>query len=77
MLAIVCRRTTTASLASSSFTLPRRKEALARLRRALDETVVAGVETTLPLHRRLASNEDIAKGDYDIHWLEKFLGMKK
>ena len=56
---------------------PTRKEALARLRRALDETVVAGVETTLPLHRRLASNEDIAKGDYDIHWLEKFLGMKK
>jgi hypothetical protein len=52
---------------------PTRKEALARLRRALDETVVAGVETTLPLHRRLASNEDIAKGDYDIHWLEKFL----
>ncbi|OYW43040.1 MAG: acetyl-CoA carboxylase biotin carboxylase subunit [Rhodobacterales bacterium 12-64-8] len=56
---------------------PTRKEALARLRRALDETVVAGVETTLPLHRRLASNEDVAKGDYDIHWLEKFLGMKK
>ena len=55
---------------------PTRAEALARLRRALDETVVGGVETTLPLHRRLAANADIAKGDYDIHWLEKFLGMK-
>jgi acetyl-CoA carboxylase biotin carboxylase subunit len=31
----------------------------------------------LPLHRRLANNADIARGDYDIHWLEKFLGMKK
>jgi acetyl-CoA carboxylase biotin carboxylase subunit len=56
---------------------PTRAEALARLRRALDETVVAGVETTLPLHRRLASNADVGKGEYDIHWLEKFLGMKK
>jgi acetyl-CoA carboxylase biotin carboxylase subunit len=37
---------------------------------------VSGVETTLPLHRRLASNADIAKGAYDIHWLEKFLGTK-
>ncbi len=55
---------------------PTRAEALARLRRALDETVVSGVETTLPLHRRLASNADIAAGNYDIHWLEKFLGMK-
>jgi acetyl-CoA carboxylase biotin carboxylase subunit len=55
---------------------PTRPEALARLRRALDETVVSGVETTLPLHRRLASNADIAKGAYDIHWLEKFLGTK-
>ena len=56
---------------------PTRAEALARLRRALDEIVVGGVETTLPLHRRLVNNADVAKGDYDIHWLEKFLGMKK
>ena len=39
--------------------------------------VVGGVETTLPLHMRLVDNKDIQKGDYDIHWLEKFLGMKK
>jgi acetyl-CoA carboxylase, biotin carboxylase subunit len=54
-----------------------RPEAIARLRRALSEMVVGGVETTLPLHRRLVDNVDIQKGDYDIHWLEKFLGMKK
>jgi acetyl-CoA carboxylase biotin carboxylase subunit len=52
---------------------PSRDEALARLRRALDEMVVGGVETTLPLHRRLVNNEDIQAGEYDIHWLEGFL----
>ncbi|MFT3724965.1 MAG: acetyl-CoA carboxylase biotin carboxylase subunit [Hyphomonadaceae bacterium] len=56
---------------------PSRPEALARLKRALGEMVVGGVETTLPLHMRLVDNKDIQKGDYDIHWLEKFLGMKK
>ena len=50
-----------------------RNECLMRLSRALDEMVVSGVETTLPLHRRLVQNDDVAKGDYDIHWLEKFL----
>ncbi len=50
-----------------------RPEALARLRRTLMEMVVGGVETTLPLHRRLVDNADIQAGAYDIHWLEKFL----
>ena len=50
-----------------------RKECLMRLKRALDEMVVSGIHTTLPLHRRLVLNDDITKGDYDIHWLEKFL----
>ena len=50
-----------------------RSECLLRLRRALDEMVVSGVETTLPLHRRLVDNPDVANGEYDIHWLEKFL----
>jgi acetyl-CoA carboxylase, biotin carboxylase subunit len=54
-----------------------RNETLMRLKRALDEMVVGGVETTLPLHRRLVQNADVINGDYDIHWLEKFLGMKK
>jgi acetyl-CoA carboxylase biotin carboxylase subunit len=56
---------------------PTRIEALARMRRALSEIVVGGVETTLPLHRRLVDNTEIQAGQYDIHWLEKFLGMKK
>jgi acetyl-CoA carboxylase biotin carboxylase subunit len=50
-----------------------RTECLMRLRRALDEFVVDGIETTLPLFRTLVRNADILNGDYDIHWLEKFL----
>src|SRR6202008_627082 len=50
---------------------PSREAAIARLRRALDEMVVGGVETTLPLHRRLVDNADVQAGKYDIHWLEK------
>jgi acetyl-CoA carboxylase biotin carboxylase subunit len=50
-----------------------RTEALMRLRRALDEFVVDGVETTLPLFRTLVRNTDIQNGVYDIHWLEEFL----
>ena len=51
-----------------------RDECLMRLRRALDEFVVDGIETTLPLFRDLVGNPDIANGDYDIHWLEKLSG---
>ncbi len=50
-----------------------RTEALMRLRRSLDEFVVEGIETTLPLFRSLVRNVDIQNGDYDIHWLENFL----
>ena len=50
-----------------------RNEALLRLRRALDEFIVDGVETTLPLFRALVRNTDIQNGLYDIHWLEHFL----
>ncbi|UXM94086.1 acetyl-CoA carboxylase biotin carboxylase subunit [Bartonella sp. HY329] len=53
-----------------------RKECMMRLRRALDEFVVDGVKTTLPLFMDLIKNDDIAKGDYDIHWLEKYLANK-
>ncbi len=54
-----------------------RVECLMRLRRALDEFVVDGIETTLPLFRDLVNNPDIANGDYDIHWLEKYLAAKE
>ena len=50
-----------------------RSETLMRLRRALDEFIVDGVSTTLPLYRTLVRNNDIQNGDYDIHWLEHFL----
>ena len=50
-----------------------RTEALMRLRRALDEFIVEGVETTLPLFRALVRNSDVQNGQYDIHWLEDFL----
>jgi acetyl-CoA carboxylase biotin carboxylase subunit len=50
-----------------------RAECLMRLRRSLDEFVVDGIETTLPLFRALVRDEDIINGDYHIHWLEQFL----
>ncbi len=53
-----------------------RVECMMRLRRALDEFVVDGINTTLPLFRDLVSNPDIANGDYDIHWLEKYLAKE-
>jgi acetyl-CoA carboxylase biotin carboxylase subunit len=54
-----------------------RQECLMRLRRAVDEFVVDGVKTTLPLFQRLIREPDIIAGNYDIHWLEKFLAAKK
>ncbi len=53
-----------------------REECLARLRRSLREFVVGGVHTTIPLFGRLLEEEDIQTGNYDIHWLERFLGLK-
>ena len=50
-----------------------RTEALMRLRRALDEFIVDGIETTLPLFRALVRNSDVQNGQFDIHWLEDFL----
>jgi len=50
-----------------------RTEALMRLKRALDEVVVDGIETTLPLFRALVRETDVIDGNYHIHWLEQFL----
>jgi acetyl-CoA carboxylase biotin carboxylase subunit len=50
-----------------------RPAALARLRRALDELIVDGVDTTTPLFNALLDEKDIQNLDYDIHWLEKWL----
>jgi acetyl-CoA carboxylase, biotin carboxylase subunit len=50
-----------------------RSECLMRLKRALDEFVVDGVETTLPLFRALVQEKEVIDGQYHIHWLEEFL----
>ncbi|MGF6230761.1 acetyl-CoA carboxylase biotin carboxylase subunit [Inquilinus ginsengisoli] len=50
-----------------------RNECLMRLRRALEEYVIDGVKTTLPLHARLIAEPDFINGDYDIRWLEKLM----
>ncbi len=52
-----------------------RNEALMRLRRALDEFIVDGIDTTIPLFQTLVRNADIQNGLYDIYWLEKFLAL--
>ncbi|MDB5561064.1 MAG: Biotin carboxylase of acetyl-CoA carboxylase [Hyphomicrobiales bacterium] len=54
-----------------------RAECLQRLKRAIDEFVVDGVKTTLPLFQRLIREPDIIAGNYDIHWLEKYLAANK
>jgi acetyl-CoA carboxylase biotin carboxylase subunit len=54
-----------------------RVECLMRLRRALDEMVVDGIETTLPLFRALVREPAIIDGDYHIHWLEQYLAGQK
>ena len=53
-----------------------RNECLMRLRRALEEFVVTGIETNIPLHLALLSEPDFQNGDYHIHWLEEFLARR-
>ncbi len=53
---------------------PTRIEAINRLRRALDEFAILGIQTTIPLHRRIVDDKEFQAGDYTIHWLERFVG---
>ncbi|MCS6933190.1 MAG: acetyl-CoA carboxylase biotin carboxylase subunit [Acetobacteraceae bacterium] len=50
-----------------------RQEAIARMRRALEELVVDGIRTTAPLHKRIMDDPGFQAGDYTIHWLERFV----
>jgi acetyl-CoA carboxylase, biotin carboxylase subunit len=50
-----------------------REECLMRLRRALEEYVIGGIETTIPLHQRLLDDAEFRRGAYDIGWLERWL----
>ena len=57
-----------------------RGECLMRLKRALDEFVIDGIDTTLPLFRTLVREKDVIDGAYHVHWLEEFLargGLKE
>jgi acetyl-CoA carboxylase, biotin carboxylase subunit len=51
---------------------PDRNICLMRLRRALDEYVISGIDTNIPLHQRLLQAPAFIDGDYTIHWLEQF-----
>jgi acetyl-CoA carboxylase biotin carboxylase subunit len=50
-----------------------RNECMMRLRRALEEFVIGGIDTSIALHQRLIAAPDFLNGDYDIRWLEKFV----
>ena len=54
-----------------------RPEALARLDRALSELIVDGVHTTIPLFHALLAEKDVLSGDYNIHWLERWLDAQE
>ena len=54
-----------------------RNECLMRLRRALEEFVIDGIATTIPLHQQLIGDNDFINGEYDINWLEGFLTRRK
>jgi acetyl-CoA carboxylase biotin carboxylase subunit len=51
-----------------------RNECLMRLRRSLEEFVITGIDTTIPLHQRLVVAPEFINGLYDVHWLGRFLG---
>ena len=53
-----------------------RNEAIARLSRSLSELIIDGIDTTIPLFDELLNEDDIIKGDYNIHWLEKWLEQR-
>jgi acetyl-CoA carboxylase biotin carboxylase subunit len=53
-----------------------RNECLMRLRRALEEFVIAGIETTIPLHQKLVVTEEFINGAYDIGWFERTYDRK-
>jgi acetyl-CoA carboxylase, biotin carboxylase subunit len=54
-----------------------RADAIARMRRALSEMVVDGIRTTLPLHQAIMADPEFQRGDYTIHWLERFVAERR
>jgi acetyl-CoA carboxylase biotin carboxylase subunit len=56
---------------------PTRAGAISRMRRALDEFAVVGIQTTIPLHQRIVDDPEFQAGDYTIHWLEQFVAANQ
>jgi acetyl-CoA carboxylase biotin carboxylase subunit len=54
-----------------------REGCLMRLKRALEEFVIEGMKTTIPLHQKLIADPDVQNGDYSIKWLEEWLERQK
>jgi acetyl-CoA carboxylase biotin carboxylase subunit len=54
-----------------------RERCIMRLRRALEEFVVEGMKTTIPLHQALVRDEEFLAGDYTIKWLEQWLEQQR
>ena len=54
-----------------------RNAALMRVRRALEEFVIDGVSTTIPLHQEIISQAEYIDGMYNIHWLEEYMKSRK
>jgi acetyl-CoA carboxylase, biotin carboxylase subunit len=54
-----------------------RQSCIRRLRRALEEFVVEGMKTTIPLHQKLVRDEEFLAGDYTIKWLEQWLTQQQ
>jgi acetyl-CoA carboxylase, biotin carboxylase subunit len=52
---------------------PTRADAINRLRRALEEFAIIGIQTTIPLHQRIVDDAEFQRGDYTVHWLEQFV----
>ena len=56
---------------------PTRADAISRLRRALDEFAIVGIQTTIPLHQRIVDDPEFQRGDYTIHWLEQYVASQR
>ena len=50
-----------------------REESIKRMERALEEFIIEGISTTIPLHLRILKNKDFCNGNYDINFLDSFL----
>ena len=53
-----------------------REEAMARMRRALDEFVIEGIKTTIPLHKKVFTDAEFQKGRVSTNFLERFLATQ-